>query len=650
MSDFQEGTWIGHASGQTHTGSGAQYTNNYYFAPGGVRSGPDPLRMAIDRRQWLKQRFVAPPGYGGAAKRLENPGTAVLVWGAPGSGRRAAAVMLLHGMGEFDDPFREVVPDEKPEDEPAELADGERVLIDLSNSSELEFVAAQALVKSYWEKTERIGGRLAVVLSQEREQLLEPDFRQLLVRIGRPDGAEVLARHLRPDGIEVPLPELRASALGDSLEHSPMRELQRLSELIIEARAQGGSFDTWARKAADALRDRGPQVAQQMAALTDGRQKALLFAAAMLDGAPADVVFRLSDQLLANLDHPDDELPRLNRVDMAQRLRELTLEVNQGRIRFELLAYGSAVRSHFWLYYPDLRPSFGTWVTETVKETPALESATRRDLVGRFTEQALRSNDVQVLTDLVELWTPETRILPDAMAILDQGLRDEQMGAAFRAKIYAWSTTSQLEPNLVRGLAHICVDVMGPDHPDQALVRLHHLARRESAGLPRYARDYLLELVRRDRRLYERLLGRLREGMERSKPWQRDAEIFLELVIRFPALDGHEDVLRGWRGVLTVAPPATWAPGVKAWLSAARSEQDGGDRLMEILIEAADGGPGVLSRYYLLAYEWAAESSDEPGPVSPDEVAARFCREIDRAQGIEPLDLASAGATEGRGR
>lgn len=653
MSDTGDATWIGNAAGQTHTGSGTQnnYSYSYYYlgSDGRIRSGGDPLRMAGARRLWLSRRFVPPPGYGEAARRLEEPGTAVLVSGAPGSGGRTAGVVLLHSTGGRNDPFREVALDDR-QDEPAELGEGERVLVDLSGVSEPEFGDAQALVKSYWDKVERFGGRLAVVLPRECEHLLQSDISQLLVRIGRPDGDQVVAQHLRWAGIEVSLPELHRSALGELLEQSPMRELQRLSELVVEARSQGGAFDDWAVKAVFALRERAHEVAQHIAALTDGRQRALLFTAAMLDEAPADVVFRLSAELLTKLGHPEDERPRLDRTDLTERLHELRVKVDQGRIRFDALAYGPAVRSHFWLYYPDLRAAFGAWVADTVRETAWLDQVERRKLVSRFTEQALRAGDVDVLTDLVESWAKETRLLPEAMAVLDQGLRDEQSGAVFRAKIYDWSMVPRLQPNLVRGLARICVDAMAPHHPDQALVRLHQLARRESGSVPRYARDSLLELARRDQRLYERLLGRLREGMERREPWRPDARIFLELVDPPPSKVWREEVVEGWRGVFTVAPPEVWAPGIEAWLSAARLERDGGERLMGILIEAADGGLDVLSRYYLLAYNWAAEPDDEPGRVSRADVAARFCREIDRAQGIEPLDLASAGATEGRGK
>ncbi|MFI9325096.1 hypothetical protein ACIGXI_35695 [Kitasatospora aureofaciens] len=649
MSDAGDTTWIGHAAGQTHTGSGTQNNFNYYYfaAERLIRGGADPLRMAVDGRLWLSRRFVPPPGYGEAVRRLEEPGTAVLLSGTPGSGRRTAGVVLLHRMGTRDDPFREVALDDQG-DEPAELAEGERVLVDLSTVSEQEFVDAQVMVKSYWDKAERFGGRLVVVLPREREHLLQADLRQLLVRTGRPVGDEVMARHLLWDGIQVSLPELHQSALGELLERSPMGDLQRLSELVVEARSQGGAFAAWAVKAVIALRDRGHEVAQHIAELTDGRQRALLFTAAMLDGAPADVVFRLSTELLMKLGHPEDERPRLDQTDLTERLTELRVKVSQGRIGFDALAYGPAVRSHFWLYYPDLRAAFGAWVEAAVREAEWLDQVERRKLVSRFAEQALRAGDVYVLTDLVESWAKETRLLPEAMAVLDQGLRDEQSGAAFRVKIYAWSREPRLQPNLVRGLARICVDVMATDHPDQALVRLHQLARREPGRAPRYARESLLELARRDQRLYERLLGRVREGMERGKFGRPDAGIFLQLMDPPASKVRREEVAAGWRGVFTVAAPEEWGPGIAAWLSAARWERDGGERLMGILIEAADGGLDVLSRYYLLACQWAAESDDELGPTSRTDVAARFCREIDRAQGIEPLDLASAGMKEGR--
>ncbi|MEU9042563.1 MULTISPECIES: hypothetical protein [unclassified Kitasatospora] len=646
MSDHGDATWIGNAQGQTHTGNGTQNNFHYYFGASDrlTRNGGDPLRVALEHRVWLSRRFVMPPGFEDAAAKVKKPGTTVLLSGDSGSGRRTAAVVLLHRAGGDRALFREVSLDGSP-DEPSEVATGERVLFDLSGASEREFVEAQRLLRIYRDKVERSEARLAVVLPREGEHLLHSDFRQLIVPIGRPDGDQVLKRHLRMAGIEVPLPELRRSALGKFLGRSPMRELQRLSELVVQASSQGGDFSNWALRAVEAVRDRGGQVAQQISDLADGRQRALLFTAAMLEEAPAATVFRLSDRLLARIGHPEDERPRLDREDLTQRLRSLQVQVRDERIRFDALAYGAAVRTHFWLYYPDLRATFGDWVRDVVRTEAWLAPADRRLLVGRFTEQALRVGDVHVLAGLAESWTEETRLLPEATQVLGEGLTSETWGSEFRRRIYYWSVGPKLEPNLVQVLARVCVDAIAPHYPHQALVRLHHLARRAPEEGARYARDALLELASRDRRLYLRLLDRLCEGLERRTPVRSDADIFLELVGSLPGWVPHTEGVQGWRGVLAAASsPKAWEPGVKSWLSAARRTSEGGRQLMRILTDAADGRVAVLSRYYVLAHEWGTGPDDSPGPVSRAVVVARFCQEIDRAQGIEPL----VGATGGR--
>ncbi|MEU9075860.1 hypothetical protein [Kitasatospora sp. NPDC048538] len=605
--------------------------------------------MTLAQREWLRQRFVGPPGYGAAAARLETPGTVVLLTGAPGSGRRAAAIVLLHGAGEGGDALREVSLDDwLKQNESAEPVGGERILFDLSAVSAPEFIDAQSRLGTSWEKLRRLDARMVMVIPRDHERHLRPDFHQLLVPIGRPDEAGVLARHLRPAGIELSRTELRHSVFRPLLGRSPMRELQQLSALLVQARSAGGVFATWAAEALAAVKDRTVEVAEQIAGLDDGRQKALLFTSAMLDEAPADAVIRLSERLLAKLGHPEDTQPRLDRPDPLQRLQDVGVKVEDERVRFAALAYGAAVRSHFWLYYPDLRPAFGGWVTDAVRETPWLESVDRQRLIGRYTEQTLRIGDVRTLTDLVESWAQDPRLLPEAMQVLGQGLLSEAWGTEFRRRIYDWSTTPRLPGNLARVLARTCVEVLAPRFPDQALVRLHQLARRELGADPPEVLDLLLGLVRRDRRLYLRLLDRLCTGLEKPAPERSDAGIFLALVECLPTWVPQRDVARGWRGVLTVARESrTWEPAVRAWLSAARRERDGGARLMGILVEAACGRVDVLSRFYLLAHGWAAGPDDEPAPLTRSEVAARFCRAIDRAQGIEPLDPAAAGPAEG---
>ncbi|MFJ6139301.1 hypothetical protein [Kitasatospora sp. NPDC092286] len=655
MTDGGDGTWIGEAQGPTHTGPGDQHNHFHYLIAGAdrlVRTGSDPRRMAREQRRWLSQRFVPPPGYGVAAERLEKAGTTVLLSGPPGSGRRTAAVMLLHRLGGDDDRFREVSLTDK-RDDMTELASGDRLLFDLSGASEQEYLDAQPLLSAYWDTVERRGARLVVVLPYGHEQLLRPDFRQLMATIERPRGDVVLARHLVHAGIGIPPADLRASVLAELLERSAMRELQRLAALVAQARSGGGAggdFESWAKQAAEALSDRSKEVAEQVAALGEGRQRALLLTAAMLNGAPADVVFRQADDLLVTLRHPPDERPRLDRTDLTERLNALRVEVDRdGRVRFDSLAYDAAVRSHFWTYYPDLRESFRNWVGETVRGQGLLGPDDRRNLVARFTEQSLRVATLGPLYTLADQWAAETRLMPEAMEVLARGLAHERFGSAFRARIYDWSVTSGLHPNLVRVLARICLDVMAPTHPDQALVRLHHLARGTAESGPPDAREALFELVRRDPRLYAKLLARLWDGLEAGRPDSPDAGLFLELADPSLSWVPAAAMVRGWRGVLAVAPAQRWGPTVERWLSAMRSvAPQERERLMGVLVDAADGWADRLSRLYLVAHDWANAPDRTEGQPSRAEVAARFWQKIDLAQGIEPIGASGARRTEER--
>lgn len=70
-----------------------------------------------------------------------------------------------------------------------------------------------------------------------------------------------------------------------------MRDIADLARLIVRARATAPdceAFAQWCARARDAMTDRGPQVARQVAGLRHGAQRAVLMSAAVLHGAHAD--------------------------------------------------------------------------------------------------------------------------------------------------------------------------------------------------------------------------------------------------------------------------------------------------------------------------------------------------------------------------
>ncbi|MFE7188076.1 hypothetical protein [Kitasatospora sp. NPDC057541] len=649
------GTWIDEARGPTNTGPGPQYNvfGGDFRLP---RPKVDPSRVALDHRLWLQRRFVRPQGFDEARSRLETPGTTVLLAGPPGSGRRTAAVMLLHEPQGPTTSFVELSFFREREDTTVPEP-GDRLLLDLSNIAEEDYEAAQALLYGYWGRVEQAGARMVAVLPSADQELLLPALRQLVVGIGRPRELAVLRRHLEYDLVQLAPEDLRGVELTAHLRGFAMRDVQRFAGLVAQAKAAApaGPAAEWISQALGALGDRAGEVAQRVAALESGPQRALLLSVAMLAGASADAVFHHADRLLGLVPHTPDERPLLERADLAERLKALpSLEIDaRGRIRFVALAYDAAVRTHFWTYMPGLREGLGRWVEDVVQAPhPALGAADRRRLVERFAEQSLRAADWRVLHGLAGKWAADPRRAAEAMTVLRLGLEHERYGAGFRSKIYEWAI-DQPSPTLARVLARACVEVMARTHPDQALVRLHHLARRTGRTGPvaQEVRETLYELVRQDGRLYLKLLARFWDGLASRRDWQADVRLFLELVCEPPPRRAVPDdaLAATWAKVLAVAGREQWAETAHRWLAAVRVEPQAGERLLDVLVEAAEARPERLTALYLTAHAWAVDGPRDER-FARAEVASRFWQKIDIAQGIEPDDPVRALRSEERTR
>ncbi|MFF2659362.1 hypothetical protein ACFVUH_18600 [Kitasatospora sp. NPDC058032] len=595
--------------------------------------------MALEHRLWLQGRFVPPHGFGEARNRLAKPGTTVLLAGPPGSGRRTAAVMLLHDPDDPTTSFVELSFSPENEDSTPPEA-GDRLLLDLSGIAEEDYEAAQQQLYGYWGRVEQAGARMVAVLPSADQELLLPALRQLVIAIGRPRELAVLRRHLEGKKVRLASDDLEGEELVATLRRFAMRDVQRFADVVARARAAdpAGPAAEWIRQALGALSDRSGEVAVKVAGLSSGQQRALLLTAAMLAGAPADAVFHHTERLLGLVEHTPDERPLLERSDLAERLKSLPLEMDaRGRIRFASLAYDGAVRTHFWTYLPWLRERLRQWVADLVEEPhPALVVQDRRRLVERFTEQSLRAADWKVLHVLAGEWAAEPQRSEEALAVLRLGLDHDRYGAGFRSKIYEWAI-GQPSPALARVLARACGEVMARTHPDQALVRLHHLARRTGAKGPAEVRETLYELVRQDRRLYLKLLSRFWDGLAARGETSADIRLFLELVGEPPPrrLAPDEALAATWAEVLAVARREQWVAAVHRWLSVARAQPQTGERLMDVLVTAATARPDRLTALYLTGREWVGDGPREERS-GRTEVATRLWQKIDSAQGIEP--------------
>jgi hypothetical protein len=605
---------VSETQGNVHAGAG----NQYIFALEDSR-GRNPRRQAADELQWLARCFVHPVRFSRAREVLESHRT-VFLDASPGSGRIATAKVLLRELRPGSEMIHQLLVQERESGSPLNLShigDGDLVWLDLSGPTAWSWSEIQSELSDLRRTVQEHAAHLVLVLPHDTD--LQPEFGQYRVRIERPPVHEVLQRHLRMENI-VPPPDSVAQ-LPFLKGHRPLREIPRYVELIRDAKEKAsgaGDFAAWCADAQQALSGREREVAGLVAGLSLGPQRALLLATAMLHGAHADNIHRASGSLLATVEHPSDECPVLERAALDQRLEDIHAELDSsGRVRFTELDYDSAVRAYFWAHMPELRDGVRRWVGLTV-DSADLSEVDRENLVTRFTEQCLSDRYQLAWVSLVLQCTEQpttSHRMTAAVLVLQRGLRDEKSSRTFRRQIYEWSR-SQITDRLAEVIIVACRDEMMVSHPDEALVRLHHVARRERGTR---AREVLVTLVSGDRRFLRQMLSRLTDRSPDAKKWSADVALFLEIadpaVLIDPGTRDHplvsegavrRQLAEGWSLVFASLPPEVWGPRAQEWLMCAADNVRCRNELLDMLIAGGEQRADMLARLYAMTRGQAA--------------------------------------------
>ncbi|MGC4944593.1 hypothetical protein ACLQ2N_00035 [Streptomyces sp. DT224] len=637
MSD-QDRVTVNDPRGPVNSGDGPQYNNHYYSADWLSRKEVETLRIVREERMRLADRFVRPTGYHVAADRLKKPGTVLLLDGRPGIGRRAAAIMLLHGLAPDDGtgPRFDELPSADKDTGPFTPGRGDRFLLDLSGVRDEEtYATAQRDLAVRRSRVQEAGAHLVAVLPAGLDHAHAPDLEPHIIGLGRPRGLAVLTRYLRMDRMVFRSSDLRSAELQQLCDRSAMHELAKLARLVRDAR-DGGRFGTefasWLDQAVHAVTDRAGEVGRQVAEARSTAERALLLSAAVFEGARADTVYEVWRGLLRTVGHEEETATELAGTDFGERLNALNIERGpDGRLRFERLAYADAVRTYFWANFPGVRDDLKDWIGNAAGHQD-LTLDDRIDLVIRFGECSLAVERPNHLFDLAARWADGATGAggdPRAAAALGLGLSHERFGGWFRRRIYDCARSGSPPDGLVRVLTTACCQYLGTTHPDQALVRLHHLAAREG-GAAREARDGLFELACRDRRLYRLLIDRLSERTHREP---RAAAPHLRLLTELLTSDRAgdpppwPDLFVGWEAVFARPPTDLWAPLVSSWLTSA-AEGPTREMALRVMVGSTHARAPALHRLYAIACTWA-RTAHHPAQAS---VAALFWKHIDQAQ------------------
>ncbi|MFE1395354.1 hypothetical protein ACFW3Z_20970 [Nocardiopsis alba] len=655
--------------GAVNTGEGSQYSDasvhhgtgdinhhHHYSLPGeAARFAMDDrgrLRrprtvVASQRLEELRAHYVAPPGYDEERRRRELDEHGVLVLtGPPGVGRRTCAQLTLVPKGSeglVDLREVQVEVDPRPTLDAGEIQEGERLMVELTGLTCSVSELRTSLV-SLASQAQNVKARLILLAEEEDVRDLPDELRERSVTLRRPHGTKVLYRHLVRYGL---LPDHRHESTVLPLElpllPGPVVEwLGRASMSEIEGLARRAGEDHQSEGGRVGLGERleralgqGHPAADKAVAEAEGRGRAILLAAAFLEGAELDRHSAAVERLLPIVRTPENETPPLERAGFTEEIARVGVTLDEERrIGFSSPGYGRAVREAFWDSYPHLQGEFAAWI-DTCLDDSGLSPVDRDAVAERWAGQALRAQRLEELFERVYKWSFEHG--PQAALLLSSVLEDTRHGGAARQQIYRWARTEALPGATAYVLVAVCSEVLVTTHPDQALVRLHHLAGNKDPDAAAAARSALLRLAE-DPFLYRRLLRRVSNKLagpdRRNRPI--DGDLFEDLTTPARLVDGpRPQARRPDVGAWTRAglPVVLFRDAAAASRYCERLLEHPGalaDILARWLVTAAMDS-GRLSSLYAAALRWA--SGGESG--SRRSRADALLRHIDAAQGLD---------------
>jgi hypothetical protein len=632
---------ISTAHGPLHAGTGAQ---NIYYYPSSLADpkGRTPQRQVADDLNELARRFVQPRGLGDAREVLRLHQT-VFLQAPPGGGRPTAAKLLLKELATPEETIFQLWLQEKATNARApfdftHVGDGDHAWADLTDTGGWSWDEIHGELLELRSTARHRNAHLVVILPDEAV-LLNTEIDQFRVRLEAPSLDQVLRSHLRAAGFG-PLEVRQSDALEFVRSDRPLRDVPEYVRLVAEAQnlaAGEADFKTWCDTAFKAFEGRKSEASAFIRTLKGGSDRALLFSVAMLHGAHGDAVDHAATALMARAEHAPDLGSLLEHEMLDRRLDSINAKADvHGNVRFKILGFDAAVRSYFWTQLPGLRQPIVKWLPVAL-DSPDLSQAERDNLVTNFADLCLTDRYHAVLLNLVAQFTSQhtTAARVNAAAlILRRGLRAERCAREFRRQIYDWSINRRTSDQLAAVLVAACRDEIFATHPDEAMVRLHHLARRNARS---EAHKTLAGLARADPRSMRQMLARIADPPPDTRPWEADPWLFLdiahpwtlaELGDRRRALitEGAvaERLSRGWALVFEELPHESWARYAESWLSCAAAIGEHRNTLLNTLVRGAAREADTLASLYAIAV-----SAD-----FRDSVSDLLLRKITQAQGV----------------
>lgn len=514
---------------------------------------------------------------------VSRPHVLVLL-GEAGAGKRAAALRVLREAQVPRERIQWLLLDwDSPRAEQIPHTPGHAFILDLTNYNLLseEFYTG---LSNYQKNAEASAATLIILATPDAWR---PGHRISVpsVTLRRPPAKEIAKTHLRYLAAD------RVGWLDDAplegllTEGTHARDAARLAKLVADAdendkAAVKEEFTGW-KELLRGWFDRHCKA-------EDLRERSLLVAAALLEGAPADVVMDAADQLFKEVGGVLPPGGALAGRDLSVRLETIKASRVGENISLEEERHGlaEAVLTHVWEQRPQLRSVLLEWASQ-ISAANGIAVRHLRRITDALVQLSLLPGGTKVssvASSWIDMGGVGHRRL--ALELLETMALHPVTGVPSRKQLYDWAFQTGTSEERATAVAELCAGKLGEKYPRVALTRLRLLASRDDGR----ARTAVAEAVRTLASTPEQrtlLLSEIVDWCESTEQARRQAgastflaltDITSDKLLPLPATadddneaaaEAHTEqlVVRGWRAALAEPHTAEAAhQHLAAWL------------------------------------------------------------------------------------
>jgi hypothetical protein len=321
-----------------------------------------------------------------------------------------------------------------------------------------------------------------------------------------------------------------------------------------------------------------------------GYKRALMLAAAALEGAPASTVFAAADGLAKIVELPREPGGPLAGADASELARQIEAELQDRSIWFARPAYATSVLDHVWNQRPQLHKDLREWLASI----PASGDEDSERAARALTLLAIRQHNASLISAAARRWAEESASRRDlAVTELTRAALSEEIGRDVRRQLYDWARTSAGEPTHLT-VAEVCRGPLARQYPQIALTRLRNLVLKADV-IVRGSVFESLAVLAWDPALYSSVTSEVARWVNEDEP-RRSAGLQAFLRLATPSEDGRVAILSGvgeqnlglladlWRVALRDDKQAGAAGRLASrWLDVAARDQALREPVLEIL-------------------------------------------------------------------